>query len=201
MKRRSFFGSGSAAVALGGVSAAGLLPILKSATAQPVHSVIPNVEVLDQDGRRYDFYDDLVRDRVVLLNFFFTSCGDTCPLVTQNLREVQELLGERMGRDIFMYSVSLQPELETPQVLSDYAKLWDVKPGWKFLTGAPGDIEHLRRRTGFASLDPAQDKINDNHTGMLRYGNDRLDRWTGSPALARPAWIAKAVASLAPSAA
>jgi protein SCO1/2 len=168
-----------------------------AALAHPGHDRIPNVEVLDQDGRRHRFYDDLVRDRVVLINFFFTACGDTCPLVTQNLREVQDLLGERMGRDIFMYSVTLQPELETPAILKDYAEIWEVRPGWSFLTGKPEEIERLRRAIGFASLDPAQDRIKDNHTGLLRYGNVALDRWAGCPALARPAWIAKAVGSLA----
>jgi protein SCO1/2 len=173
-------------------------PLLGSgaAMADPRHDRLPNVEVIDQDGNAFRFYDDLVRDRVVLLNFFFTSCGETCPLVTQNLREVQDILGERIGRDIFMYSVSLQPELETPAILKDYAQLWDVRPGWKFLTGAPADIEALRQATGFASSNPAEDRIKDNHTGIVRYGNDRLDRWAGTAGLGRPAWIAKAVSAL-----
>lgn len=106
------------------------------------------------------------------------------------------MLGARVGRDIFLYSVSLQPELETPEILKDYAQAWDTRPGWLFLTGDPPDIEHLRRSMGFASADPDDDRIKDNHTGLLRYGNDRLDRWAGVPGLARPAWIARAVSSL-----
>lgn len=106
------------------------------------------------------------------------------------------MLGARVGRDIFLYSVSLQPGLETPEILKDYAQAWDTRPGWLFLTGDPPDIEHLRRSMGFASADPVDDRIKDNHTGLLRYGNDRLDRWAGVPGLARPAWIARAVSSL-----
>jgi protein SCO1/2 len=155
------------------------------------------VPVLDQSGRRFHFYDDLIRGRAVLLNFFFTSCGDTCPLVTQNLREVQELLGERMGRDIFMLSVSLQPELETPSILRDYAEQWEVRPGWSFLTGDPDHIDRLRRTLGFASTDPSYADDRDSHTGMVRYGNDRLDRWSSTAGLGRPAWIAKTVILLA----
>jgi protein SCO1/2 len=158
---------------------------------------VPNTLVVDQDGRAFRFYDDLVKDKVVMLNFFFTACGETCPLVTENLRSVQDLLGDRMGRDIFMLSVSLQPELETPAVLKDYAEQWSVKPGWRFLTGRPAEIEALRRGMGFASADPEYDLVLDNHTGLLRYGNERLDRWAGTPGLARPAWIAKAVTSIA----
>ena len=112
MQRRALFAAGTAAVSAGVMAGSGLLG--RTAVAHPGHTVIPNTEVVDQDGRRFRFYDDLVKDQVVLINFFFTSCGDTCPLVTENLRAVQDLLGERMGRDIFMYSVTLQPELETP---------------------------------------------------------------------------------------
>jgi protein SCO1/2 len=153
--------------------------------------------VVDQEGVAHRFYQDLVQNRVVMVNFFFNNCGGVCPLATENLRAVQDLLGDRVGRDIFMLSVTLQPELDTPAILKDYARIWDVKPGWKFLTGRPADIERLRIGMGFASADPAYDRVLDNHTGMLRYGNDRFDRWAGVPALARAAWITKAVTSIA----
>ena len=133
---------------------------------------LPNVTVVDQDGRPHRFYDDLVKGRVVTLNFFFASCGDTCPLVTQNLAQVQDLLGPRCGRDVFMYSLTLQPEVDTPEVLRDYAESYGSRPGWRFLTGAKDDIELLRRRLGFASADPELDVIKDEHTGLLRYGSD-----------------------------
>lgn len=196
MQRRMFFAAGTAALA--GAATGGSDQVWGAAApAASTRSIIPNVRVLDQDGREHRFYDDLVKDRVVLINFFYTSCGEICPLVTENLRAVQDLLGERVGRDIFMYSITLQPELETPAILADYAALWDIRPGWRFLTGAPDGIERLRRAIGFASADPAYDRIRDNHTGIVRYGNDRLDRWAGTAGLGRPAWIAKAVTALA----
>ena len=102
-----------------------------------------------------------------------------------------------MGRDIFMISISLQPELETAETLRDYAESWDVRPGWSFVTGRPDDIGLLRRSLGFADSDPAFADDRDSHTGMVRYGNDRLERWTATAGLGRPAWIAKAVTSLA----
>jgi protein SCO1 len=193
VKRRSFLSAAPAGPV--GTEAGAGLPRQPVAVAD--RTEIPNTPVLDQDGRQHRFYDDLIKNRVVLINFFFTSCGETCPLVTENLRTVQDLLGDRMGRDIFMYSISLQPELETPAIVKNYADQWDVRPGWRFLTGRPGDIEDLRKAMGFASANPAYDRIKDNHTGMLRYGNDRLDRWAGVPGLARAAWIAKAVTSIA----
>lgn len=197
MQRRNAFAVGSALLA-GGMMAAGL-PASARAVAGRSGGLapIPDIEVQDHEGRHFRFYTDLVRGRVVMINFFFTSCGEVCPLVSENLRTVQDLLGDRMGRDIFMYSISLQPELETPAILKDYASVWDVRPGWHFLTGKPADIERLRRSLGFASSDPDYDLVKDNHTGMLRYGNDRLNRWAATPGLARPAWIAKAVTSIA----
>jgi protein SCO1/2 len=194
MHRRKIFAAGAAVLAGAAIGESGAGP---TTAAAPSRTPIPNVPVLDQEGRAHRFYDDLVKDRVVLVNFFYTSCGETCPLVTENLRAVQDLLGERMGRDIFMLSVTLQPELETPAILKDYAALWDVRPGWRFLTGAPENIESLRRAMGFASANLAYDRVKDNHTGILRYGNDRLDRWAGTAGLGRPAWIVKAVTALA----
>jgi protein SCO1/2 len=194
MQRRTLFAGGASVVA--GAAAASTLA-LSPADAHPGHTPIPNSEVVDQDGNRYRFYDDLVKDRVVMINFFFQSCGDTCPLTTQNLRQVQDLLGERMGTDIFMYSISLQPEFDSPAILHDYARLWDVRPGWRFLTGKPAGIEQLRKGLGFSSSNPAYDLVLDNHTGLVRYGNDRVDRWGGVPGLARAAWIAQAVTALA----
>ena len=190
MRRAQFLRGGAAALA-GAAAGSFLTPTPQAASPE---AIIPNVAVIDQAGQRLHFYDDLIRGRAVLMNFFFTSCSDTCPLVTQNLREVQDILGERMGRDIFMVSASLQPELETPEILHDYAAMWDVRPGWSFVTGRPDDIEQLRRATGFADVNAV---VRDSHTGLIRYGNDRLQRWAGTTALGRPAWIAKTVARIA----
>jgi protein SCO1/2 len=113
--------------------------------------------------------------------------------MTQNLVEVQRLLGDRVGRDIFMYSLSLQPEYDTPAVLRDYAEGFGVGPGWLFLTGAPGDVETLRRRLGFTDPDPVLDADPEQHIGVLKYGIEPLDRWGGCPALSRPEQIVRLI--------
>jgi len=195
MKRRTLLSAGGAAAALGGGVAAGL-----AAGAWPRPSAagttgIPDLPVIDQDGNRYRFYTDLVKGRVVTFNFFFSSCGPTCPLVTQNLLHVQELLGPRVGRDIFMYSITLWPEVDTPEFLRAYADQYGIGRGWRLLTGMPHHIERLRRRLGFARFDPELDRITEDHTGMLRYGNEALDRWGAAPALSRPEWIVKAIST------
>jgi protein SCO1/2 len=124
------------------------------------------------------FYDDLVRDKVVLLNFFMMTCSEgRCPIAMANIRKVQDLLGDRMGRDVFFLSVTLRPELERPRALKAYAEELSAKPGWIFLTGKSSDIETLRRGTGYVDPDPERDRDLSNHIGMARYGDDKLNRW------------------------
>jgi protein SCO1/2 len=149
----------------------------------------PNVTLYTHEGRAVKFYDDLIRNKVVAFNMMYTLCSGYCPSMTANLRGVQKLLGERAGRDVFMYSISLQPELDTPQILKAYAEQHHVGPGWLFLTGEPDDIELLRRSVGFYDIDPLLDGNKATHTGMVRIGNDRVNRWTMAAARSDPQQI------------
>jgi protein SCO1/2 len=149
----------------------------------------PNVPLVTHDGRAVTFYDDLIRGKVVAINMMYADCEGICPLATSNLVRVQELLGARVGRDLFMYSLTLQPELDTPQRLQAYAAMHGVQAGWLFLTGARADLEQLRYRLGFFDLNPVVDGDKATHTGMVRIGNDGYDRWTSASALAKPEQI------------
>ena len=159
-----------------------------------------NVALTTHEGREVRFYDDLIKGKTVLLNFFYTVCTAEaiCPLGTANLVEVQKLLGPRVGKDIFMYSITLDPKNDTPGVLKSYAKAVGVKPGWEFLTGEKDAIERLRRNLGYVNLDPVKDKDPSQHSGMLRYGIEPLERWAGCAILSRPKWIAKYLAWVEP---
>jgi protein SCO1/2 len=154
---------------------------------------LPNVSLQTQDGKWVRFYDDLIRDKIVTINFFYAKCDGICPTVTANLARVQRLLGERVGRDIFMYSISLKPEQDTPAALKEYADMFQAKPGWTFLTGKPEDIELLRRSLGFTNLDPKLDRDKSQHIGNVRYGNEPLMLWGACPGMASPEFIAKSV--------
>jgi protein SCO1/2 len=148
---------------------------------------LPNVDLVTHEGRKVRFYDDLVKDKTVLLNFMYTKCVDgTCPVTTTNLVRVQKLLKGRVGRDIFFYSFTLTPEQDTPEVLARYAKGHGVGPGWWFLTGKPADLERLRRALGFAYADPVEDGDKTNHVGMVRYGTEPLMMWGAQPGMANP---------------
>ncbi len=139
---------------------------------------LPNVPLVTQNGEHVNFYDDMVQGKTVLLNFFLVTCKEgRCPVAMANIRKVQELLGDRVGKDVFFLSITLQPDFDSPKVLKEYAEGLDAQPGWTFLTGKAADIETLRRGLGFVDVDPERDRDLTNHIGMARYGNDRLDRW------------------------
>ncbi len=153
----------------------------------------PNIELTTHEGRRVLFYDDLIKDKLVVINFMYADCEGVCPTIMLNLARVQKELGQRVGRDIFIYSLTLRPEKDTPKVLNDYAKMHGVKPGWLLLTGKPDDIETIRRRLGFVDPDPKLDRDRSNHIGNLRYGNEPLTRWGTCPGMADADFIVKSI--------
>ncbi len=130
---------------------------------------------------------------MVVINFMYAHCQGICPTMTANLVRVQKILHDRIGHDIFMYSITLKPEEDTPQVLKEYADMHGAGPGWLFLTGKPADIELLRRSLGFTSIDPDEDADKSTHIGMLRIGNEPMLRWSACPSQARAEWIATSI--------
>jgi protein SCO1/2 len=154
----------------------------------------PNCELVTHEGKRVRFYDDLVHgNKIVLFNFMYAQCAGICPGMTANLVRVQKLLGARVGRDIFMHSITLKPEEDKPADLKMYVEMHGVKAGWLFLTGARDDIEVLRRKLGFRDPNPTFDKDVSQHIGLVRFGNESIDRWAACPALANPEQIARSV--------
>lgn len=153
----------------------------------------PNVTLTTHEGKQVKFYDDLLKDKIVIINFMYVKCEGTCPGTTANLAKVQKLLGNRIGKDIFMYSITLKPEEDTPKVLNAYAKAYKVGPGWQFLTGDPKDIELLRQKLGFIDRDPVRDANKSNHITMLRWGNEPNTLWAGCPASLAPTKIVKEI--------
>jgi protein SCO1 len=151
----------------------------------------PNVNLLTQDNHHVRFYDDLVKDKIVMFNFFYVACTGICPASTANLVKVQHALSDRVGRDIFMYSISLKPREDRPRQLKDYAEMHGIRAGWTLLTGKPEDCELLRRRLGFADADPIRDRDIANHIGLVVYGNEKMDSWAACPALTEPTSFVK----------
>ena len=153
----------------------------------------PNVTLTTHEGKKVKFYDDLLKDKIVLINFMYVKCEGKCPGTTANLVKVQKLLGKRIGKDIFMYSITLKPDEDTPEKLAAYARAYKVGPGWQFLTGDPKDIELLRQKLGFIDRDPVRDADKSNHIGMLRWGNEPHTLWAGCPGSLAPNKIVKEI--------
>jgi protein SCO1/2 len=151
----------------------------------------PNLVLTDQNGRKLKFYDDLVKDKIVIFNMFYAQCEGICVPITRNLLQLQKVLGDRVGKDIFMYSFTLKPKEDTVPSLKHYAQMHKVKPGWLFLTGSVDDMETLRRKLGYVDPDPEVDKDKSNHIGVIKYGNEPLERWGGCPGMQSPEWIAE----------
>ena len=172
-------------------------PTIVPPRASDQSAYFPNSIFTTHEGRKVRFYDDLVKNKIVIIDMLLITCRDgICPLMTANLRAVQQALGNRVGKDIFMYSMTINPEYDTDFMLKSYAEAFNVGKGWSFLTGPTADTEVIRRKLGFSSLDPAIDKDPAQHTGMLRIGNDKLNRWCMMPGLLSARQIAYAARDL-----
>jgi protein SCO1 len=152
-----------------------------------------NVPLTTQEGRSVRFYDDLVRGRVVAINFMFTSCVVGCPVTISNLVLVQKALDERARRDVTFLTISLDPERDTPDVLRSYARAYHAGPGWYFLTGKLSDIERLRHGLGAYDPDPRVDADREQHVGIVILGNEPQGRWKAISALSKPVRIRQAI--------
>jgi protein SCO1 len=123
------------------------------------------------------FYDDLVKDKKVVLTFVSSRAPRESEKVRSSLATLQDLFGNRVGRDMFLYSIARTPERDTPAALNRWAVWSGAGPGWKFVTGAPADVEKLRRSLGFASEDAHEDADPAYAVGVVRYGSEREMRW------------------------
>ena len=159
-----------------------------TASSQSDESHFPNVELITQNGEKVRFYDDLIKGKVVAINLIYTTCKYSCPLETARLVQLQKLLGNRMGKDIFFYSISIEPEHDTPEVLKEYAEKYHVGPGWLFLTGKATDIKLISHKLGLDTLPRADDP--DGHTAHLLIGNEATGLWMRNSALDNTRFLA-----------
>jgi len=132
----------------------------------------PNLPVVTQDGKTLRFYDDVIKDKIVLISFAYTNCPDICPLTTARIAQVEDKLGDMVGRDIFFVSMTVDPERDTPERLKEFANAFDAGPGWLFLTGKPEDIRLINSRLGDRSRTLSE------HRNEIVLGNDATGEWT-----------------------
>jgi len=148
----------------------------------------PNVTLVTQHGKNVRLYDDLLKGKSVMVNVMYTECRDACPLETANLVQLQRILGDRVGRDIFFYSISIDPKRDTPELLKNYAEKFDVGPGWLFLTGDEAEIKLVTRKLGLSSSGDAESR--DGHAPWLMVGKEPTGQWTKNSAVDNPRFLA-----------
>ena len=177
------------------VAAAALLTMRPALADNPWGAnYFPNVPLTTQDGATVRFYDDLLKGKAVAINLIYTSCKDECPLETARLVQVQRLLGERVGKDIFFYSISIDPKRDTPEVLKAYAAKFGVGPGWLFLTGQEEDIKLVAKKLGLSRGNDAANR--DGHTAILMVGNEPTGQWMRNSAVDNPRFLVTKIGSL-----
>jgi protein SCO1 len=132
----------------------------------------PNLPVIDQNGRTLNFYDDVIKGKIVVISFIYTSCQDLCPLTTAKMAQIADKLDGAVGRDLFFISMSVDPENDTPERMKAFADAFDVGPGWLFLTGKVADIRAINHRLG----DRSERNLRD-HRNEIVLGNDAIGDW------------------------
>ncbi|WP_426148984.1 SCO family protein [Polaromonas sp. DSR2-3-2] len=151
----------------------------------------PNVVLTTQHGKKVRLYDDLIKGKAVAFNTFFSGCGDVCPLGTAKMLELQKLLGDRVGRDIFFYSISIDPIHDTPESLKAYADRFNIGPGWLFLTGSEKDVQIVTKKLGLGTLQATAPR--DNHSTTLMVGHEPSGQWMKNSVTDNPRFVAGSV--------
>ncbi|HEY0080710.1 MAG TPA: SCO family protein [Pyrinomonadaceae bacterium] len=148
---------------------------------------IPDIELLNQDGQKIRFYTDLVKNKIVAINFIFTTCTTICPPLGATFARVQKDLGERVGRDVHFISVSVDPVTDTPERLKAWGEKFRAGAGWTFVTGGKTEIDQLLRALA-ASASRRED-----HSPTVLVINDARGTSTRTYGLAKPSQLVKII--------
>lgn len=165
-------------------------PLTAAAQSPWGKDYFPNVTLTTQDNKKVKFYDDVLQGKVLVVNFIFTKCGDVCPLDTAQLKKVSELLGDRMGKSVFFYSISVDPANDTPAALTEFKKKYEIGKGWTFLTGKLDDITLIQKKLG---LEPAGDKPTEHSTSII-LANEPQGQWIKRSPFENPQMLANLLA-------
>lgn len=145
----------------------------------PAHQYFGDTVLVDQAGSEHRLYADLLQGRIVIMDFIYTRCVGPCPILSSTFAKLQERLGERLGKDVFLLSFSVDPAYDTPARLKEYAERFHARPGWYFLTGSPENTESVLRRLGQWVESPEQ------HQTIFIVGNERTGLWKKAFGLAK----------------
>jgi len=149
-----------------------------------------DVELINQDGKKVHFYTDVLKGKTVVVNAFFTTCTSVCPPMNRNMEKIQEALGDRVGKDVFFVSITVDPEVDTPVRLKEYAKKFHAGPGWMFLTGKKENLDWALYKLG------QYVESKDDHTTVFIIGNEPTGLWKKAFGMANVTELVKVVESV-----
>ena len=173
-----------------GVAAAVVLSLCATAAVAGKRGAdyFPNVELITQHGKAVRFYDDVLKGKQVAINAIFTTCKDVCPLETANLVQLRKVLGERVGKDVHLYSISIDPKRDTPEVLRAYAEKFGAD--WTFLTGRPEDLKLIMKKLALIRDRDNPTSRESHHAAYLITGSVEDGQWTRFSAVDNPRFLA-----------
>jgi protein SCO1/2 len=163
----------------------------QAAEQTPAQKYFTDVELVDQDGRKMRFYSDVLKGKTVVINAFFTTCTSVCPPMNRNLEKVQEALGDRIGKDVFIVSISVDPLNDTPERIKAYSQKFHAKPGWLFLTGKKENVDWALYKVG------QYVETKDDHTTGIIIGNEATGLWKKAFGMAKSDELVAVVESVA----
>jgi protein SCO1/2 len=149
-----------------------------AALARGAADYFTDVQLVDHNGQPQRLYSDLLQGKVVIINAMFTACSGACPVMSARLQKVQDWLGDRLGRDAYILSISVDSQRDTPEILNAYAKGFEAKPGWFFLTGDKANVDFALKKLG-QYVD-----VPDNHMSVIIIGNEPSGLWKKAMGLA-----------------
>ena len=158
--------------------------------ASPAEKYFTDVELTNQDGKKVRFYSDVLKGKAVVVNAFFTTCTSVCPPMNRNMEKIQEALGDRIGRDVFLVSITVDPETDTPARLKEYAKKFHAGSGWTFLTGKKENLDWALYKLG------QYVEKKDDHTTVFIIGNEPTGLWKKAFGMANVAELVQVVESV-----
>lgn len=153
-------------------------------------SYFSKISLIDQNGRRVNLYDDLIKGHTIVLNSFFASCTGSCPVMARTFLHIQNKLGDRVGNDVILVSITVDPENDTPAKLKAYAEKMGAKKGWYFLTGTTDEVDGALRKIGQYT------ELREGHMNVIIAGNDRTGLWKKAHGVAGSDDVYKVIASV-----
>lgn len=162
----------------------------KPEAASPAEKYFTDVELINQDGKKVRFYSDVLKGKTVVVNAFFTSCTSVCPPMNRNMEKIQEVFGKRVGRDVFLVSITVDPEVDTPVRLKEYAQKFHAGEGWIFLTGKKENLDWALYKLG------QYVEKKDDHKTIFIIGNEPTGLWKKAFGMANVAELVQVVESV-----